>query len=628
MTTRIVGTAGHVDHGKTTLVKALTGIDTDRLPEEKKRGISIELGFAPLDLGDGLRASIIDVPGHRKLVRAMIAGAMGIELVMLVVAADEGVMPQTREHVAVCELLGIRRALVVVTKIDAVDADLAGVAEEEVRGLLGGWSVDVVRCSAKTGEGVERVRTALREALLTLASRPRGRSARLGVDRVFTVRGAGTVVTGTLVDGELGVGDAVSLVGHRAARASVARGLHVHDVGVARAQAPTRLAVNLGGLALEDVRRGDVVTTDPALRATTLFDVLVRKPHSLARGAAVTAYAGTASSLARIDAVTDLEGGAVARVRLAHRMVVAGADRVVFRGGKEGPAGAVVGGGVVVDALPDRRGSGAKRRTLAAALATLDATATARALVEASAPRALSREALARRFAVDGAEIAAAADRLVKEGSLASVGTQGWMARDRFDGLVARARELVKRHEKDAPLERGLPLATLRARLAAAGPVVAEEVIRVATSTGRPGERLAIEGDVVRSAERSNASPAGEASDRLRAADQALREAGVAGATETTIAEKTGATPADVRAVLQRLARDGAALRLGELWFATGIVEEARARMMSHFAAAPTLSVVEFKQIAGFARKQAVLLLEHFDRLGLTKRVGDARVLR
>ena len=183
----VIGTAGHVDHGKTTLVRALTGVETDRLPEEKRRGISIELGFAPLDLGDGMQASIVDVPGHRRLVRTMIAGASGMELVMLVVAADEEVMPQTREHVAVCELLGIHRALIVVTKADSVDADLAGVATEEARVLLGArWTAESVTCSARTGEGIEQVRAALRHALKALPVPTKKEHVRLGVDRVFT----------------------------------------------------------------------------------------------------------------------------------------------------------------------------------------------------------------------------------------------------------------------------------------------------------------------------------------------------------------------------------------------------------------------------------------------------------
>jgi selenocysteine-specific elongation factor len=625
----VIGTAGHVDHGKTTLVRALTGVDTDRLPEEKRRGISIELGFAPLDLGEGLLASVIDVPGHRRLVRAMIAGATGMELVMLVVAADEGVMPQTREHVAVCELLGLSRAVVVVTKADAVDAELAEVAGEEAKALLGArWRADVVTCSAKTGEGLERVREALRRALRELPERPKREHARLGVDRVFTVRGAGTVVTGTLVGGRLAAGDAVFVVGERASREAAARALHVHDAAVERAEAPTRLAVNLGSVALDEVRRGDVVTTDAALRATTLFDLLVRGEHAVTRGAAVTVHVGTASTPARVDAVHVADGTVVARVRTAHATALAGGDCVVLRGGVEGPAGAVVGGGVVVDARPDRRASGTKRRALASALASLDPDLTARALVEAASPRPLAREALPSRFALDAATLARAADRAAQSRELARVGDHGWITRARLDALVARARDLVRGHHEAAPLDRGLPLETLRARLAAGGGrLVAEEAVRAATGADDAKERLVVEGDVVRMPSSAGATGA-EAAARSASVGRALVEAASAGATEHTLAGKTGAKPADLRAALQKLAREGAAVRLGQLWFASGVVDDARRAMTAHFASARTLTVVEFKTATGLARKQAVAMLEHFDALGLTRREGDARVLR
>jgi selenocysteine-specific elongation factor len=624
----VIGTAGHVDQGKTTLVRALTGVDTDRLPEEKRRGISIELGFAPLDLGKGVSASVVDVPGHRRLVRAMIAGATGMQLVMLVVAADEGVMPQTREHVAVCELLGVDRAVVVVTKTDAVDADLAQVAADEARALLGErWKADVVRCSARSGEGIEDVRAALRKAVGGLPPVVRGR-VRLGVDRVFTVRGAGTVVTGTLVSGRIATGDPLFVVGERDVRSSSARGLHVHDAAVDHAEAPTRLAVNLGGVALDEVRRGDVVTTDATLRSTTLLLVLLRPGHSVARGAAVTVHVGTASVEGRIDAVDVGEGGAVARLRLAHAAAVAGGDRVVLRGGVDGPSGAVVGGGVVVDARPDRRASGARRRVVSAALASMDPDVALRGLVEAAAPRPLARASLAGRFALDAVSLGKAADRAVQASAIARVGDQGWIPRDRLDVLVARARELVKLHHEHSPLDRGLPLETLRARLGKpGGRLVAQEAIRIATGGRAAADVLVVEGDVVRMPG-SAAAGTGEATARVALVAGALSSAGSAGATEHTLAVATGVPASELRAVLQKLERDAGAVRLAEIWFASEIVQEARRRMADHFVRAQTLSVVEFKSLTGLARKQAVLMLEHFDRLGLTRRQGDARVAR
>lgn len=376
------------------------------------------------------------------------------------------------------------------------------------------------------------------------------------------------------------------------------------------------------------MERGDVVTTDARLRATTLFDVLLRGPHEVGRGVAVTVHVGTASTPARVDAVDAVEGGAVARVRMSRATAVAGGGRVVLRGGVEGPSGAVVGGGLVVDARPDRRASGAKRRALAAALASLDADVTARALVEAAAPRPLARDALPSRFAIDAAVLARAADRAAQARDLARVGDLGWIARGRLDALVVRARELVRGHHEAAPLERGLPLETLRARLAAGGGrLVAEEAIRAATAGGDAKGRLAVEGDVVRMPSSGTATGA-EATARAAGLAKTLEEAGSAGATEHTLGERTGAKPAELRAALQKLARDGAAVRLGELWFASGVVEQARRAMVDHFATARTLTVVEFKARSGLARKQAVAMLEHFDALGLTRREGDARVLR
>jgi selenocysteine-specific elongation factor len=339
-------------------------------------------------------------------------------------------------------------------------------------------------------------------------------------------------------------------------------------------------------------------------------------------------HVGTASTPARVDAVDPVDSGAVARLRTAHAAAIAGGDRVVLRGGVEGPSGAVVGGGVVLDARPDRRASGAKRRALAGSMATLDADVMARALVEAASPRPLAREALGSRFALDAASLARAADGAVQSRSLARVGDHGWIARDALDALVERARALVRRHHEEAPLDRGLPLETLRTRLAAgAGRFAAEEAIRVATSAGDARERLAVEGDVVRMPGSGSAASA-EATARAAAIAQSLADAASAGASEHALAEKTGAKPAELRGALQKLARDGAAVRLGELWFASSVVDEARRKMTAHFGGARTLTVIEFKALTGLARKQAVAMLEHFDALGLTRREGDARVLR
>jgi selenocysteine-specific elongation factor len=637
----VLGTAGHVDHGKTSLVRALTGIDTDRLPEEKRRGITIELGFAPWDLGEGLSVSLIDVPGHRRLVHTMIAGAIGMELVLLVVAADEGVMPQTREHVAACELLGLRRAVVAVTKLDRVGREVAELAGDEARELLGErWDAEVVCCSSRTGEGIEDVRAAVRRALARLPPPRPGARARLSVDRVFSVKGAGTVVTGTLVEGKIAVGAPLFLVGAAGAQPTAARGLHVHDHSVTLAEAPTRLAVNLAGLALEAVHRGDVVTDDKNAHASRMIDVRLRVEEAVRRGMSAQVYVGTARSSGRIDLLregvgevpTAAEKGAtvLARLRLTAPMVVLGGDRFVLRGSDvDGPAGAVLGGGEVLDADPSRRRPRDKRGAVVAALSAGDAPGAVRALVDEAAPRPFPLAALASRFSIPAAELRRAADALSGKGELTMIKGVGWIATARLAELAATARRLVADHHKKAPLDRGLGLETLRQKLAElAGPDAAAEAIKLAAlkAPGQKGDVLVVEGDVARLAGFSAAPVDRDVAGALAAAEKAVRDAGLKGVSEFGVKEATLATPREVKAILAKLVRDGAAIHAGELWFAKASVEELRVKVVASLAQTPVLTIAAFKDLSGLGRKQAIVLLEHFDREGTTRREGDDRV--
>ena len=640
----VLGTAGHVDHGKTSLVRALTGVDTDRLPEEKRRGITIELGFAPWDLGDGLSVSLIDVPGHRRLVHHMIAGAIGMELVLLVVAGDEGVMPQTREHVAACELLGLRRAVVAVTKLDRVGREVAELAGDEARELLGDrWEAEVVCCSARTGEGVDAVREAVRRALVALPPpRPSAR-ARLSVDRVFSVKGAGTVVTGTLVEGKLAVGAPLFLVGEAGVQATAARGLHVHDRAVTLAEAPTRLAVNLANLPLEAVHRGDVLTDDKSARPTKIVDVRLRMEAAVKRGASAQVYVGTERTAGRIDPLRDparegeqapaeiAKGSVVsARLRLATPMVVLGGDRFVLRGSDvDGPAGAVLGGGEVLDTEPPRVRPRRRRALVVAALSAGDAPAAVRALCAEAAPRPFPQAALASRFSIPASELRRAADTLVGKGELTVIKGVGWIAAARLVELATVARRLVAEHHKKAPLDRGLGLETLRQKLAeSGGPEAASEALKLAVvkAPGQKGEPIVIEGDVARLASFAQAPVDRDVAGALAAAEKALREAALKGMSEFGVKEATGATPREVKAILAKLVRDGAAVHTGELWFARESVDELRGRVVAHLARAPKLTIAEFKEMSGLGRKQAIVLLEQLDREGTTRREGDDRV--
>jgi selenocysteine-specific elongation factor len=638
----VLGTAGHVDHGKTSLVRVLTGVDTDRLPEEKRRGITIELGFAPWSLAEGVEVSVIDVPGHRRLVHTMIAGAVGMELVLLVVAADEGVMPQTREHVAACELLGLRRAVVAVTKLDRVGAEVAQLAGDEARELLGDrWEAEVAICSSRTGEGVEAVRDAVRRALSALPPPRPGARARLSVDRVFSVKGAGTVVTGTLVEGRIALGAPLFVAGETGAQATTARGLHVHDRAVSVAEAPTRLAVNLAGLPLEAVHRGDVVTDDRSARPTRAIDVRLRAEEAIGRGATAQVYVGTARSACRVDLLRDPAAEAapgeapkgsiaIARLRLARPMVVLGGDRFVMRGSDvDGPAGAVLGGGEVLDAEPPRQRPRQKRSVVAHALAQGEAASSLRALVDEAAPRPFPQSALPSRFSIPATELRRAADALVGKGELAVIKGTGWIGAARLLDLAATARRLVADQHKKAPLDRGLALETLRQKLAEiCGPEAAAEAIRIAAARekGQKGEPLVIDGDVARLADFAAAPVAGEIAGALAAAEHALKEAALKGVSEHAIKEATRASPKEVKAILAKLVRDGAAVHTGELWFSAASVGELRAKVIAHLARAPRLTIAEFKEMSGLGRKQAIVLLEQLDREGTTRREGDDRV--
>jgi selenocysteine-specific elongation factor len=330
-----VGTAGHIDHGKTWLVRALTGKDTDRLPEERARGISIDLGYAPLELPDGRRLSLVDVPGHERFVRTMIAGATGIDLFLLVIDAQEGARPQTLEHLAVLRLLGLEHGVVALTKSDAVDPETLELAAEEAHELVPG--ADVIAVSAKTGAGLDELRAAL--ARLPVRERDAGGATRLYVDRVFTLRGVGTVATGTLWSGSISAGDELRV--EPSGKEVRVRATQVHDAAVERAEAGQRVAVNLPQLERRDLARGDVLVTPG--RFTPSYRLDIRLAELVSVPAAVTVHIGTSSIPARV-----VRDGAYAQLRLASAVVAARGDRAVLR------TDTTVGGGTVLDPAPPR----------------------------------------------------------------------------------------------------------------------------------------------------------------------------------------------------------------------------------------------------------------------------------
>jgi len=412
-----VGTAGHIDHGKTWLVRALTGKDTDRLPEEQARGISIDLGYAPLELPDGRRLSLVDVPGHERFVRTMIAGATGIDLFLLVIDAQEGARPQTLEHVAVLRLLGVEHGVVALTKADLVDEETLELAAEEARELVPG--AEVVAVSAKTGAGLDELRAAL--ARLPVAERDASGAARLYVDRAFTLPGVGTVATGTLWSGSIGAGDTLRV--EPAGRTVRVRSVQVHDAAVERAGAGQRVAVNLPQVERRELARGDVLVEPGHFRSSYRLDV--RLIELAAVPAAVTVHVGTRAVPARV-----VRDGEYAQLRLESRVVAARGDRVVLR------TGTTVGGGVVLDPAPPRR----LDRTRLEALERGDVRAFVREPVSRSALRTLFPDA--------------AIDALPSAGG--HIYSEEWL-----DGLRERVRQRLEARAASSPLDPGLPVAEL-----------------------------------------------------------------------------------------------------------------------------------------------------------------------
>jgi selenocysteine-specific elongation factor len=633
----VLGTAGHIDHGKTTLIHALTGIDTDRLPEEKERGITIDLGFAPLDLGGGLRASVVDVPGHEGLVRTMVAGATGIDLVLLVIAADEGVMPQTREHIAICELLGITRGVVAITKIDATEPDVAELAAEEAALLLAETPLagaPVVPVSGVTGNGVEELRRTLREVIVASEPRtPRSGPPRLNVDRCFAAKGFGCVVTGTLVGSPFAVGNSVEI--HPGGRRARVRGLQHHGVASERGEPGVRCALNLQGIEVADLSRGQVVSARDALLPTRTLDVelwwLDVAPETEDR-ASVEFLVGTAERRARmapIGATGFRPGGSsFARVHVdGDPVALLPGDRFIVRGfARTNMGGSTLGGGVVLDVAPPHR----RRRdpALAKDLADLsrrEPVTDLRVRIRRSGFAGIGEDRLRRETGHGGEILAGALSELVAEGSAAVTSSRTWLEATALEELERRLLAGLDAYHADEPLRPGMPIGALRGQLPDNVPRDAAELAL---------ERLVERGAVATTedvARRSEHRPT------LDAADQTLvervlreaREAGLEPPSEREWAERLGTTREHLQDLLAHLKREGRMVRTpGDLWFDAGAIAALRERILAHFETHDRLETPAYKALIGTTRRTAVPLMEYFDDEHLTTRSGDARVLR
>ncbi len=625
----VIGTAGHVDHGKSVLVHALTGIDPDRLREEKERGMTIDLGFAWLTLPGGQEVSIVDVPGHERFVRNMLAGAGGIDLALLVVAADEGVMPQTREHLAILDFLHIRSGVVAITKKDLAEQDWIDLVAADIAELLKGTTLEgspVVACSAVTREGLDELATTLEQKLAeTTPKRDIGRP-RLPIDRAFTIAGFGTVVTGTLTDGSFEVGQEVEVVpGDLRSRI---RGLQSHRQKVERAHPGTRTAINLAGLSTDQLSRGQVVAAPGQLIPSVAVDARLRAcppdrraPRSLRRtirhNVTVSFHSGASEVAGRVRLLDreELRPGdeGWAQVRLARPMAVVKGDFFVVRSG-----GDTIGGGEIVDAHPRRHrrfhaptiealalaGRGSPQETLLSLLGGMEPCEVG-TLVRRSNLAAPEAQAAVEALVQDGRTVALGPEPMGQRSVLFSAGA--------FSALKEQATAAIASYYRQHPLRPGMPKEELKSRLRLT-PRVFDLTLERWTQRGELEQRGAA---VALPGHRVKLTPAQESA--ARAFVESLRA--------NPYAPPTDRQPDSE--VLAYLEGQGEVVSVGEgVVFAAAAYQEMTERIVAHLKAEGTITLAGVRDMFGTSRKYAQALLEHLDERRVTRRVGDERVLR
>jgi selenocysteine-specific elongation factor len=624
----VLGTAGHIDHGKTSLVRALTGIDTDRLPVEKARGITTELGFARLDLGPR-RIAVVDVPGHERFVKSMVAGATGLDLVCLVVASDEGVMPQTREHLDICELLGVRRGLIVLTKRDLVDEEWLAMVSADVRAAVDGTFLEaapIVACSTRTSVGLDELRAAIAAAVDDVPPRARTGVFRLPIDRVFTVKGFGTIVTGTVLGGSVALGD--ELVVLPTGLPARVRGIEVHGAPVEQTIAGHRAAINVGGVAVDELARGDLLAHPGRIAASHILDVELRylatAPGALGARTKVLVHHGTAQVLATLALVdrAELPPGerALAQLRIDATTPLGAlpGDHFIVRGFvATATHGTTIGGGRIVRVLAPRARKGTQHADTVAKLIAARQDQRLALDVKAAAFAGLGVADLVRRLGVPAEALAASLATLVASGELLVTG-----AADHAHYLHAAAvAEVEARIIRAVAAEGGAAREELRTQLPAALPARAYDAILAGLERKA---QITTEGDRVR----REAAPGPNTA--LSAAETKLLEQfkawGVEPERPKDVAAATGGGEPHVKQILDRLIAVRRLVKIKpDLYMHADVVAALRTRLVAFLDAHKTIDAQQWKELTGASRKFTIPLAEFFDGEKLTLRVGDVR---
>jgi selenocysteine-specific elongation factor len=627
----IVGTAGHIDHGKSSLVEALTGTNPDRLDEEKRRGITLDLGFAFLTL-EGVRLGLVDVPGHERFVRNMLAGAGGIDLVLLVIAADEGIKPQTREHFEICRLLGIPRGIIAITKSDLVDADTLGLVRLEIEDFVRGSfleSVPIVPVSARNGAGLDELRNVLRGAAQAVAAKDATQNFRLPIDRSFPIKGFGTVVTGTLISGAVELEDEVEL--YPAKKRLRVRGLHSGGKQIERAVAGQRTAVNLAGIEHEDITRGMVLAPAGLFEATQRVDArvsLLDSAPTLKNHARVHFYQGTAEAIAEVillDGSGELKAGgsAFAQLRLDKPVLLIPGDRFILR--RFSPV-VTIGGGTVLDVRAPRH-----KRKDASVAPFLDVLERGKreeilgALVEA-APRGMTLPEIVARTGWIESETRAATEKLAAAKRVRILGGAPIVVAPApaVTACAGAIRKTVEAFHRANPLLPGIPKQELRARAGRAR----VEMFEAALGDLVAARTLVLTGDLVAQAGREISL----STEETRAKELIEREFESAGLTVPGFASMLAKLPVDApraQKILQILLREKVLVKISsDLVFHRSTLQRLREMLAKYRKErGARLPITAFKELTGITRKYAIPLLEHLDREQVTRRAGDERVI-
>lgn len=632
--TLVLGTAGHIDHGKTALIKSMTGVDTDRLKEEKERGITTELGFTHLTLPSGTDIGIVDVPGHEKFVRHMVAGASGLDCVLLVVAADEGVMPQTVEHVQICRLLGVEKGLIAITKCDLVDEEMIELVKDDIRDLVKGTFLEgasVYPLSSVTGEGVPELIQAIEEVTRHISQRETEQIFRLPIDRVFTMKGFGTVITGTLISGKLLMGDEIEILPYR--KRCKVRGIQVHNRPAKASVAGQRTAVNLQGVEKREVQRGEVLvhpgTLTPTQRLDGYITMLPTAEHPITHASTHRFHVGTSLHLTKIylmdkESLGPSEEG-YAQFVFNEPVIALPGDRFVIRGSGKIQT---LGGGEILSIHPIRR-KRLSRQTLDILHLLKSGTDREKVLffIKDSGIAGISFSRLMELTNLSRGNLKDILENASKDREITQIDLTPpvYLHMNLIKSLSARLEDTLESFHKSNPLKKGIEKEVLRSRLM---PDIDKKLWDHLLSVLCQGGKFVLEQETVRlKAHSQSIDPTFQKT--IEAIGQRIRKGGTHPPTIKELSEKLGESPDQLKAILSFLTKDGRCVKLSEeIYMDTNAYEEIKQKAIAFLKKNGELTVQSFKELTGLSRKFAVPILELFDKHRITLRIDQKRVLR